>query len=264
MLLTLLLDCSASMAVPGAAAGMTSLRFAKRLAAAFGAVALLRSDAVRVCALADGTAWPLEILSGRAAVGRLAGDLERVGAGGGTDLAGSLRAARPPGRAAGAAPPAGPVVLLSDMLVPDTADAALDLLGPGGVVVHVTDAAPAGACLPGDGTVELQDAETGEVVTVTVTPAIRRRYAQLSQARDDAVAARCAAAGAGYLRAPLATPVAELLFGHAARRAAPGAVLAPTGRPLPGDCTGCRLAVNLARRQRQVQPPSTYKVWPVT
>ena len=128
MLLTLLLDCSRSMAVPGAA-GMTRLRFAKQLAAAFGAVALLRSDTVRVCALADGTAWPLDALSGRAAVGRLLDDLERLPPGGGTDLAASLLAARPPGREQARACRPGPTVLLSDLLVPDTQDAALDLLG---------------------------------------------------------------------------------------------------------------------------------------
>jgi hypothetical protein len=45
MLLTLLVDCSRSMAVPGAVGAVPPLLHAKRLAAAFGAVALLHSDA---------------------------------------------------------------------------------------------------------------------------------------------------------------------------------------------------------------------------
>jgi uncharacterized protein (DUF58 family) len=220
MLLTVLLDCSRSMAVPGPPGMATSLRFAKQVAAAFGAVALLRSDAVRVCALADGAAWPLPVVSGRTAVGQLLDSLERLPAGGRTDLPGSLRAARPAGREAGT----GPVVLLSDLLIPDGTDWALDLLGPAGVVVHVPEASDPLGREQADATVEVRDAETGEVVTVTVTPASRRRYAELTRARDEAVAARCAAAGVGYLRAPRATPVADLLFGYAS------GVLRPAGR----------------------------------
>jgi uncharacterized protein (DUF58 family) len=237
MLLTVLLDCSRSMAVPGPPGMATSLRFAKQVAAAFGAVALLRSDAVRVCALADGAAWPLPVVSGRTAVGQLLGSLASLPAGGRTDLPASLRAARPAGREAGP----GPTVLLSDLLVPDGPDWALDLLGPAGVVVHVPEGDdPLGRDQVG-AMVEVRDAETGEVVTVTVTPASCRRYAELTRARDAAVAARCAAAGVGYLRAPRATPVADLLFGYAAGVLRPAARLAaglfrwmPAGRePVP-------------------------------
>jgi uncharacterized protein (DUF58 family) len=237
MLLTMLLDCSRSMAVPGPPGTATSLRFAKQVAAAFGAVALLRSDAVRVCALADGAARPLPAVSGRTAVGQLLDSLGSLPAGGRTDLPASLRAARPAGREASP----GPTVLLSDLLIPDGPDWALDLLGPAGVVVHVPEAGdPLGRDQAGT-TVEVRDAETGEVVTVTVTPASRRRYAQLSRARDEAVAARCATAGVGYLRAPRATPVADLLFGYAAGVLRPAVRLAasllrwmPSGRePVP-------------------------------
>jgi uncharacterized protein (DUF58 family) len=238
MLLTVLIDCSRSMAVPGPPPGTaTSLRFAKQVAAAFGAVALLRSDAVRVCALADGAAWTLPVASGRTAVGQLLDSLGSLPAGGRTDLPASLRAARPTGREASP----GPTVLLSDLLIPDGPDWALDLLGPAGVVVHVPEAGdPLGREQAG-ATVEVRDAETGEVVTVTVTPASRRRYSQLTRARDEAMAARCAAAGVGYLRAPRATPVADLLFGYAAGVLRPAARLAaglfrwtPAGRePVP-------------------------------
>ena len=215
MLLTLLVDCSRSMAIPADAGGMTPLRQAMRLAAAFGAVALLHSDAVRVCALADGTGWPGEILSGQAAVGRLLSELAGLPAGTATDLAGSLRTCLPAG-----ARGLGPVVLLSDLLAPEGLDQALDLLPPGGAVLHVTDAAdPLGPALAGDargaGTVELRDGETGEVVTVTVTPALRARYARLLEARGAALAARCAAAGLRYIPVDIAADVADVLFGDA-------------------------------------------------
>ena len=202
LLLTLLIDCSRSMTFPGP----LRLRHAKRLAAAYGAVALLHCDSVRLCALADGTAWPLGTLSGRAAIGPLLDELDRLPAGGGTDLAGSLRACLPV-RAA------GPTVLLSDLLVPDEAEA-LALLGAEGAVAHVTDPADADP-LAADrgGTLEIQDGETGEVVVVTA--ALRARYADLWRARRAAVAARCAAAGLRYIRADTTTPVADILFGPA-------------------------------------------------
>jgi uncharacterized protein (DUF58 family) len=215
MLLTLLVDCSRSMAIGARAGGMTPLRQAMRLAAAFGAVALLHSDAVRVCALADGTGWPGEILSGQAAVGRLLGELAGLPAGTATDLAGSLRTCLPAG-----ARGLGPVVLLSDLLAPEGLDQALDLLPPGGAVLHVTDAAdPLALALAGDRrgarTVELRDGETGEVVSVTVTPALRARYARLREARGAALAARCSSAGLRYIPAGTEQHVADVLFGRA-------------------------------------------------
>jgi uncharacterized protein (DUF58 family) len=220
MLLTVLVDCSRSMAVPGAVGAVPPLLHAKRLAAAFGAVALLHSDAVRVCALADGTAWPAQTLSGRAAVGRLLSELSRLPAGDRTDLPGSLRACLPAGTRG-----LGPAVLLSDLLVPDSQLDALELLAPAGAVLHVTDAAGAdllAAAFPGGSggphggmTVELRDGETGEVVTVTAGPGLRRGYERLSRERGAALAARCAAAGVRYIPASTAMPVADLLFGHA-------------------------------------------------
>jgi uncharacterized protein (DUF58 family) len=113
-------------------------------------------------------------------------------------------------------------VLLSDLLVPDGEAEALDLLPPGGAVLHVTDAAvgdPLGAAAAGGlalpPTVALRDSETGEVVIVTATAELRRRYARASAARAAALAARCAAAGLRYIPADTAAPVADLIFGQA-------------------------------------------------
>jgi len=212
MLLTVLVDCSRSMALAGAFGAVPPLLHAKRLAAAFGVVALLHGDAVRVCALADGSATATQVLSGRAAVSRLLRELTQMPAGNGTDLSGSLRACLP-----AVTRGLGPAVLLSDLLVPASQAGALELLAPAGAVLHVTDA----AAFPGDldGTrgavVELRDGETGEVVTVTVTPALRRDFERRSRAHGAALAARCAAAGLRYIPASTATTVADLLFSHA-------------------------------------------------
>ena len=66
--------------------------------------------------------------------------------------------------------------------------------------------APAGAAI------ELRDGETGEVVTVTLTPGLRRRYRERFEARCAGLSARCAAAGVRYIRADTTTPAADLLF----------------------------------------------------
>ena len=204
--LTLLVDCSRSMAVPASG----KLWHAKRLAAAFGVVALLHSDAVRVCAAAGGTARPLPVLSGRTAVGVLLDELEWLPTGGDTGLAGSVRASR-----LDAAGP-GFTVLLSDLLAAaEDVVEAVDLLGPHGTVLHVIDPAdadPAPGAPPGSA-IELRDAETGEVVTATLTPALRRRYLERFEGRRAELSARCAAAGVRYVRADTTTAVGDLMFG---------------------------------------------------
>lgn len=206
--LTLLVDCSRSMTVPGSA----KLWHAKRLAAAFGVVALLHSDAVRVCPVASGVfGRSLPVLSGRTAVGRLLDDLEWLPAGGGTDLAGGVRACR-----LDAAGP-GFTMLVSDLLAPggDVARA-VDLLSPSGTILHVVDpfdADPLAGASSGSA-VELRDAETGEVVTATVTPALLRRYRSRFEDWSAELSARCAAAGVRYVRADTTTPVADVLFGQ--------------------------------------------------
>jgi uncharacterized protein (DUF58 family) len=212
--LTLLVDRSASMATPPGATGSGGKpRHAQRLAAALGAVALLHSDAVRVFGLADGTAWPVPALSGGAtAVAALLDDLEWLPTGGTTALAASLRACRQETAVPGF------VVLLSDLLAPlaDVGEA-VGLLGPSGTVLHVVDPADADPLLPGglaaSGTVELVDSESGEVVTVTMTPALRRRYTERFEARCAELSVRCADAGVRYIRAETTAPVADLLFG---------------------------------------------------
>lgn len=209
LVLTLLVDCSRSMTVAGAA----KLWHAKRLAAAFGVVALLHSDAVRVGAVAEGAARLLPVLSGRTAVGRLLDELEWLPAGGGTDLASSVRASR-----LDAAGP-GFAVLITDLLAADRdVGEAVDLLGPAGTILHVVDPADADP-LPGapyGSAMELRDAETGEVVTATLTPALRRRYLERFEGRRVELAGRCAHVGVRYVRADTTAPVTDLLFGSGA------------------------------------------------
>jgi len=224
MTVSLLLDCSASMAAPGPGAAWGAgavpggavpggavpgagpggrLLHAKRIAAALGAVGLLHGDTVRGYGLGDGQAWPSEAFTGRAALGPLLRSLEALPVRAGTHLADSVRSCGPgPARS-------GAVVLISDMLVPREQDAALERLGPFGTILHLTD--PAEAALP-PGSMELRDCETGDTVSVTMTPAVAGRYRDLAAARSREVAGRAAASGVAYIGVDITQPVDDLIF----------------------------------------------------
>lgn len=204
---SLLIDCSRSMAMPAPSRGGApgKLAHAKRIAAALGTVALLHSDAVLVFALGDGQARPSPAFSGRNAIGEFLRELDSVPVLGATSLPASLRSCG--AHLAGQ----GVTVLLSDLLIPREQDEALAWLGPAGTVVHLAD--PEDAALPLGTVMELHDCETAHAVTVTVTAAAQQRYRQLSGARAREFAKRAAAGGVQYLRAETSQPVADLIFG---------------------------------------------------
>jgi len=221
--LSLLIDCSRSMA-PGNRTGWASpaaqaaahdkLHYAKQVAAALGAVALLHGDAVRVYALGDGQAWPTAAFSGVEALGAFVECLEQLPVRARTWLPDCLRSSRQEAREWDVA------VLLSDLLIPPEEDEALDWLGSAGGVLHIV--APAEEALNASATdasatdasaVELQDAETGEVVAVTLTAPVAERYRRRLAARARELADRCARNGLRYVQADPALPVADLVFG---------------------------------------------------
>jgi uncharacterized protein (DUF58 family) len=202
--LSLLVDCSRSMDW----GRPNKLRYAKRLAAALGAVALLRSDRVQVFALGDGRADYSPPLMGPSSLVTLSDELEGIPVAGQTDLPGSIEMYHQ------RSDPRGLVVLISDLLVPADGVAALKLLGSMGtavVVLHIMDMAEISPSQ--SGTVQLRDSETGDLAALTVTPALRERYSRLFEARARMLAAECEAHDIQYLRVPTNIPPAALLAG---------------------------------------------------
>jgi hypothetical protein len=61
--------------------------------------------------------------------------------------------------------------------------------------------------------VHLRDHETGDVVTLTVTPRLRRQDAARFAAHSQALAAYCAVPGVRYARVSTAVPPVELVVG---------------------------------------------------
>jgi uncharacterized protein (DUF58 family) len=181
----LLVDTSASMAGDVLRQGLGA-------AAAIGFVALTRRDRVSV------HTFPLDrpapVFRGRGATRALFEHLEQVRAGGTGDIVAAVSAflARPG--------PAGITVLVSDLLSPDWERAITRLPARGGdlIVVHVL--AEETLSPPQSGDLELVDAETGQTVAVSMSPATRRDYELIARSWVEDVARRCRRVGAGYVR----------------------------------------------------------------
>lgn len=203
----LLIDTSRSMDSPAAPPRPSKLRYAQRVAAALGAIALLRYDTVRTWALADGAAEAGARLDAPNTLSLLERELGRLGTGRATDLPASLRSYR------GAGASGDMRLMITDALVPTASLAeALGELGSGaraGALLHVVDRAESApvAC----GLVVLRDRETGRrlelSLTQSVAAAYERRFEQFCHTVKDA----CGEAGVRYVRAPTDVAVLDLL-----------------------------------------------------
>ena len=136
---------------------------AKRIAAAIAAMALASSERAQVLAASDGVVRTREPGRGRGALPKLLRELDAIVAERGTDLARAidavlLRSHRP-----------GMLVVVSDFLDAGPFDAALGRAAAGGhdlALIQVL--APEEIDPPWDGDLALEDAETGEVLDVTL------------------------------------------------------------------------------------------------
>lgn len=204
LILSLLIDRSRSMdwGTPN------KLRYARRLAAALGAVALLHYDEVRVYALGDGEAVAGTPLRGHEGLPLLVRELEALSVAGSTDLLPAVEAFR------GMGEPQGITVLLSDLMVPPAAERVLAYLGGGrtrATLLHIL--APQEVDPPLGGPFELRDSETGAIAEITITPGVRQRYLDRFTSWSQAIEALSAAEDVRYIRATTDVPPADLLLG---------------------------------------------------
>ena len=194
----ILVDTSASMAGD-------KLRQAARLAAAIGFVALVRRDVVTV------HTFPLDRpaprFTGRHAAHAFFSHLD------GLDADGDTRFAHAVGDLLARPGPAGLSVVVSDLLTAEWADGLSRLPARGGdvTVVHVLHPSELRPDLTGD--LDLVDAETGEVVPVSLAPEQVKAYEAAATAWADDVAARARHTGAAYVRVLADEPLEPLLLG---------------------------------------------------
>ena len=200
--ISVLLDCSSSMA----AGGGSTLRQAARMAAGILAIALVHADTARLWLLRDGDAEAGEALTGTFAVRPLVDALERLEVGGPTNLITSVRAFRR------FAETRGPAILISDLEVPDDQHVALDqvrVLDRGAAVVHIVPAARKTRL----GASELEDAESGERMLIDIDSELLATFEARVEARRAGWAAACASRGVPYAQAPADAPAGRLLAG---------------------------------------------------
>lgn len=201
--LTLLLDTSASMDWGDGAEHKG--RFARSLAAALAAVALAERLPVQVFLLNGAAATALPVLRRR--LYPLLDRLAQVHEEGPTTLSAALAAV------ARQRPPAGPRVLISDLLDPDWPSALPLLAAPGSepAVLQVLAAAEWEPLLDED--VELVDVETGAKLETSLCPAALAAYQSRLDAFVAGVRQSCRRLGALYAALNPSRGLSETLLG---------------------------------------------------
>jgi uncharacterized protein (DUF58 family) len=210
--LHVLIDQSASMGT-GAAPDLarpTKLAYAQQVGAALAYVGLTAGDRVTVRAFRGGERGPqLGPLRGRDALLRLLKWLDQdPEAAGRTSLGQAARAfvAR--------RPPTGVVVLLTDLLDPAGFEEPLRRLRGAGhepYVIHIISPDEADPEVGQD--VDLEDAETGEVVSVALDRAAITAYREAHARFRAEVAAACLRSETGYVEARTDVPFEDLVLG---------------------------------------------------
>jgi uncharacterized protein (DUF58 family) len=197
----LILDVSASMAQP------EKFDLARRLAAALCYIGLAHLDRLTLLTFSGGLVHESSPGRGKGRIFRVFDQLEKMEAGGPTDLRSSCKefASRPR--------QIGLTVIISDFLEPAGADVGLKILrtlGHDVFAVHVTSHADRDPGSLGD--VRFVDAETGELRDLEVTPRLAQAYAHAWEQHTEELARFCGRYGIGYVRADAERPFEEIVL----------------------------------------------------
>jgi uncharacterized protein (DUF58 family) len=180
---------------------------ARRIAAALCYVGLVHLDRLTLLTFARGLAHESSPGRGKGRIFRVFDQLERLDAGGETDLRESFKqfVARP--RQIGLA------VIISDFLDPGGSEVGLKILRTMGhdvFAVHVASRADRDPGALGD--VRFTDAETGESREIEVTPRLAAAYVRAWEAHAADLARFCGRYGVGYVRADAERPFEEIVL----------------------------------------------------
>ncbi|MCL2325334.1 MAG: DUF58 domain-containing protein [Proteobacteria bacterium] len=198
-----LIDVSASMRYGTGA----KLRYAQRMAAALAYIGLCNMDRVSLFAYSDKIVGRLLPLSGRGQIFKVFHFLEGLESGGGTSFEEAFRRFSDSSRRRGLA------VVLSDFYNPGGFENALNFLHYQQFetyAVHIED--PAERNISARGDVSLVDAETGEALTLTMTPGILTQYARAYDAQCRQIESYCVKRHMLYFRTPVDLPFDEIVL----------------------------------------------------
>jgi uncharacterized protein (DUF58 family) len=196
-------DCSRSMQT----GAPPKLPYARQVAAALCYIGLAHLDRVAVLGYTDRLGPELPAQRGKGQIFRVLSFLGGLEAGGGTNAGEAMRAFRARQTARGVA------VVISDFLDPQGAEAGLEALRHGRhdvFAVHVTSGADRHPAIGGD--VRLQDAETGEIRSLAVTPGIVAAYARAFDAHAQSIANYCDRYQLGYLKTSTDEPFEDAIL----------------------------------------------------
>jgi len=180
---------------------------ARRLAAALCYIGLVHLDRLTILTFSNGLAHESSPGRGKGRIFRVFDQLERMEAGGPTDLRESCKefASRP--RQIGLA------VIISDFLDPGGVDVGLKILrtlGHDVFAVHITSQADRDPGAFGD--VRFVDAETGELRELEVTPKLAAAYGKAWESHAAEIERFCGRYGIGYVRADAERPFEEIVL----------------------------------------------------
>ena len=197
----LVLDVSASMAEPA------KFDMARRLAAALCYVGLAHLDRLTIITFTKGLAHESSPGRGKGKIFRVFDLLEKMEAGGPTDLRASCKEFASRSRQIGL------TVVISDFLEPTGADVGLKILrtlGHDVFAVHVTSRADRDPGSLGDA--RFVDSETGELRDLEVTPRLADAYMQAWEKHTEDLVRFCGRYGIGYVRADAERPFEEIVL----------------------------------------------------
>jgi uncharacterized protein (DUF58 family) len=188
------------------------IQVAKRVAAAIGYMALASSERAQVLAAGDGLVRMREPLRGRGALAKLLRELDSIVPEKGTNLASAidgvvLRSPRP-----------GMLVVVSDFLDAGPFDAALGRAAAAGHDLGLIQVlAPEELEPPWDGDLALEDAETGDVLEVTLDARAVEAYLARLGRLVALLRSTAKKHGATYVRLPTVEPLLEAVRRFVAR-----------------------------------------------
>jgi uncharacterized protein (DUF58 family) len=188
------------------------IQVAKRVAAAIGYMALASSERAQVLAAGDGLVRMREPLRGRGALAKLLRELDSIVPAKGTNLASAidgvvLRSPRP-----------GMLVVISDFLDAGPFDAALGRAASAGHDLGLIQVlAPEELEPPWDGDLALEDAETGDVLEVTLDARAVEAYLARLGGLIALLRSTAKRHGATYVRLPTVEPLLEAVRRFVAR-----------------------------------------------